>query len=169
MIHWKDQAVTVTVLRDYDRPLEIFLLFNYLGHLLTATYDYCMAVIFNLRKARKSCSCLDRILEREGIDTRTLGGFYVVVVHAILLSGLEMWVVTPHIKRIFGVFRHRVAEQISGNMPWRWTEVTWEYPHLGYAMRTAVFEEIKTYISRRHNMVVQHIATRHIIDLCLDT
>ena len=45
---------------------------------------------------------MDRILGREGVDTRTLGHFYVMAVQAILLFGSETWVATLQIKRLWG-------------------------------------------------------------------
>ena len=42
----------------------------------------------------------------------------------------------------------------------------WYYPPLAVAMAEAGFEEIGTYVIRRHNMAAQYIATRPILDLC---
>ena len=41
-------------------------------------------------------------------------------------------------------------------------------PPLRETTRKASLEEIETYISRQHNTVAQYIATRPIMDLCLD-
>ena len=91
------------------------------------------------------------------MDTRVLGGFYVAVVHAILLFGSEMWVVTPHIKRVFRELHHRVARHIYGKIPQRRKEGTWEYNPLRFLMRAAGLEEIGTYIPRQKNTVAQYI------------
>ena len=36
------------------------------------------------------------------------------VVHAVLLYGLETWVLTSRIERILGRFHHRVAQTLPG-------------------------------------------------------
>ena len=54
-------------------------------------------------------------------------------------------------------------------MPQHLSEGSWEYLHLEGAIRASGIEDIYTYIYRQQNTVAQYIATRPIIDLCLDT
>ena len=61
--------------------------FRYLGWNLTAMDNNCPAVAGNLKTARWSWACLLWILGREGLDTQTLGGFYLAVVQNMLLFG----------------------------------------------------------------------------------
>ena len=70
---------------------------------------YIVKLTYYVEKVRKSSSQLNRILGRDGADTRASGHFYVTVVQAIQLFGLETWLVTTHIKRILGGFHYRVA------------------------------------------------------------
>ena len=74
----------------------------------------------------------------------------------------------PHIKRLLGFFHHRVVRRLLVNFPRQQADGTWEYPPLGDAMREAGIEEIKTYIYRRNNAVLQYIATHPILELCLE-
>ena len=90
----------MTFLWDYEQPLETVSSFNYMRRLLTVTEDNWPAVITNLWKDRNIWYLLGQILGQEGADTRVLGHFYVSVVQDILMFGLEMWVVTPCIKRL---------------------------------------------------------------------
>ena len=60
------------------------------------------------------------------MDTKTLGSFYVAVVQSIILFGSETWVVSPCIKFLLGIFRHRVARRLVGKIPRRRSEGTWE-------------------------------------------
>ena len=92
---------------------------------------YLVKLTCHVEKDRKSWYQLDRILGQEGADTRTSGHFYITVIQAILLFGLEIWVVTLRIKRLLGGFHHRVARGISGKIPRRWAEGRWEYPLWG--------------------------------------
>ena len=43
-----------------------------------------------------------------------------------------------------------------------------EYPPLEGALQAEGLETTETYISRRQNMVAQYIATRYILNLCLE-
>ena len=92
---------------------------------------YLVRLTYHVEKSRKSWYQLDRVWEREGADTRTSGYFYITVVQAILLFRLEIWVVTPRIKRLLGYFHHRVARGISGKMSRQRAEGRWEYPLWG--------------------------------------
>ena len=56
-----------------------------------------------------------------------------------------------------------------GNMFWRRTEGTWEYPTLVDAMRSLGLEEITMNISRLKKTVAQYVSTCPIMDLCLYT
>ena len=71
--------------------------FKYLGQILTASDDDWPAVVGNLRKARKSWTCLSRFLLREEVNLSLSGMFFKAVVQALLLLGEEMWVMTPHV------------------------------------------------------------------------
>ena len=51
---------------------------------------------------------------REGADTCDLGRIYVVVVQAVILYGLETWVVTPQIGRVWGGLHHKVDHRLIG-------------------------------------------------------
>ena len=100
-------------------------LFKYMGSLLTENNDDWPDFIENLQKDRKIWSRTDRILGREGADTRTSGSFNIAIFQAILLFGLETWVATPHINQILGGFHHRVERRIFGKITLRQAEGTW--------------------------------------------
>ena len=53
--------------------------FKYLGRILTAKDDDFPVVVGNLRKARKSRGRLDRVLSREGADSKVSRAFYIAV------------------------------------------------------------------------------------------
>ena len=137
----------------------------YLGRLLTLADDHWPAVITNLWKAKKSWFQLARMLGWEGVDTRMPGRFYITIVQAIFLFGLETWVVMPSIRRLLGRFPHRVAKRILEDFP-RWqVDGTWYCPPLGYSMRVAVIKDIKKYASRRQNTVAQYFSNIPILYL----
>ena len=61
--------------------------FNYLGRVIPALENYWPEVIANIRKARKKCAHLFRVLRREGEDARMLGIFYMTMVQVFLIFG----------------------------------------------------------------------------------
>ena len=66
-------------------------------------------VVFTFSWAR-----LMRILGREGAYPRVYGMFFKVVVQAVLVLGLETWVLTPCMERSLVSFQHRFARRITG-------------------------------------------------------
>ena len=61
---------------------------------------------------------------------QVLGVFFKLVVHGVIIFGLETWVMTPHMGQVLGFFQYRVARQITVRHPQRIQERRWEYPPL---------------------------------------
>ena len=72
-----------------------------MGRILTTIDDDWLAVIGNIYKARQRWSNSLHILGREGVDARTSGQFYLIVIQEIMFF-LEMVVVNPCIGRVLG-------------------------------------------------------------------
>ena len=108
---------------EYGEPLDNVAAFRYLGQVLTRVYDDSLAVVGNLGKARKSWGWLSWILIQEGEYPKLSGIFYKTVAQAVLLFGVEMWVLTrmwvltPRMERAMDSFHHRVAQQVTGRQP----------------------------------------------------
>ena len=86
---------------------------------------------------------------------------------AVMLYGLETWVMTPCIKRFLGGFHHRVALRLTGRQPRIGQESEYLYTLLLDAMAEVGLQEVLTYIPHNYNTVTQFIVTRPIMDLCL--
>ena len=93
--------------------------FRYLGQVVTAGDDDWPAVIGNLQRVRKSWGRLSQILSQEGVDTEVSGHFFKSVTQAVLLFGVETWVLTPSMERSLSSFQHRVALWLTGRQPRR--------------------------------------------------
>ena len=106
-------------------PVIQILVSEVLGSVLSADNDNWMAVVRNLRREQNKWARMTRVLGREGADALTLGMFYMEVVQAVLLYGLETWVMLPHIGRTLGVFHHRVVRRLTGRQPRRGLEGSW--------------------------------------------
>ena len=78
--------------------------FKYLGKVISAADDDCPELAENLYRARKVWKRMSRILSRDGAVPRVSGFFFKDVVQAVLLLGLETWVVTPNTGKSLGGF-----------------------------------------------------------------
>ena len=105
--------------RAYGKPLDTVTSFKYLGRVITAGDDNWPVVTSNLIKAQKSWTRMTRILGWEGEDPRISSLFFKVVVQAVLLFGLETWVMNPCMERALGSFQHRVAQRTNESQPRR--------------------------------------------------
>ena len=93
--------------------------YYYYYSVISAVDDDWPAVVGNLWKARKSWGQLLRILSREGADPKVSGYFFKAVRQAVLLFGVETWVITPRMERALSSFQHRVAQRLTGRHPRR--------------------------------------------------
>ena len=150
----------------YVRPLSMVTSIKYLGCVMISEDDDCPTVMVNLKKARKSCARLMKILGQEGAKLRVSGIFLKTVVQVVLLFGSETWVMTPCMERALGSFQHRVTQRITGRYPRRQGEGSWDYPPLATGMEEAGSKEIRIYILNNQNKVTQYISMRPILDLC---
>ena len=109
---------------------------------MTAGDDYWPAVLGNLHRARNSWGRLSRILSREGADPKVSGHFEKAVTQAVLLFGVEMWVLTPRIEQAISSLQHRFAQRLIGRNKRRRGDGSWEYPQLEKALVESGFEGI---------------------------
>ena len=109
----------------YGQTLATVIYFCYLGRILTTIDDDWLAVIGNIRKARQRWSNILHILGREGVDARTSGQFYLIVIQEIMFF-LGDGCGKPLYWEGTGVFHHWVVSQIMGKKPWKQADITWQ-------------------------------------------
>ena len=68
---------------------------------------------------------MPRILRREGAAPRVSGFFFKALVQAVLLSGLETWVVTPRMGKAPGGFQDQGERRLTVRIPQRTTDGKW--------------------------------------------
>jgi len=150
-------------------PLDRVRTFRYLGRVLSDTDSDWPALYHNLAKARKRWGMLSRLLRREGCRPKVAAMFYKATVQAVLLYGSETWVITPSMLSALEGFHHRVARQLTGKVGrYLPQEDRWVYPPLNEVLAEAGLFSMSTYIARRHNRLVDYVATRPIYELCTD-
>ena len=103
----------------YGVPIESVTEFKYMWRILTATDNYWPAVVGNLGKVRRSWGRLSQVLGREGADPKVSWAFYIAVTQALLLFGLETWVLMLRMEKSLDSFQSRVARKITGRHPCR--------------------------------------------------
>ena len=125
-----------------------------------------LAILGNIGKALKIWGRISRILIRDGADPKVLGHFYKAVAQAVLLFGLETWVLTLRMERAMDSFQHRVARRLTGILPSKRGGGSWAYPPFAEAMGESGLEGIRKSVTRRQNMVAHYIVVQTILDLC---
>ena len=84
------------------------------------------------------------VLSREGVDARTSGRIYLVVVQSVMLYGLETWVMKSCVGRVLGRFHHRVDQNMTGRKPQRGRVRVWVYHPLEDTTVEEGLEEVET-------------------------
>ena len=112
----------------YGTPLMEVSLFRYLGRTLLSPDNDWIEVLRNLQREQEKWGWLEKILGREGADRRTVGRFYVAVVHTVLLFGSKMWVLTSLLEKAPKGFHHRLVQQMVRMGPEIQHDGTWVYP-----------------------------------------
>ena len=119
------QESTERAFGAYGEPINNVTEFKYLGRVLRAGDDEWPAVVGNLGKARRSWGRLDRVLGREGVDTKVSRSFYTSFTQVVLIFGEETWVLTPRMEKALEISQSRVARKITGRQPRRQKVGSW--------------------------------------------
>ena len=121
------------------------------------------ALLGNSKKSQKCWVQLMKILGREGSNLRVSGISLKTIFQAVLLFGLETWVLTLCIERALGSIQYRVARRITGKNTRRREEGGWDCLPPVTAMEEAGFEKIGVYILKRQNSIAQYIVSQPIL------
>ena len=99
------------------------------------------------------------ILGGKWSDKRTVEKFYVAVVKAVLLFGLDIWVVTPQLEKSFSGFHNQAVQRVVGMGLERQLNIIWVYPPIGATLSRVVLEEIRVNIVNLQKTVTPHIVS----------
>lgn len=104
------------------------------------------------------------------MDPGVAGWFYKALAQSVLLYGSETWVLTKAMITALEGFHHRVARSISGQKGrYIAAEDRWVYPPIETALAAAKLYPLEHYLSERRNRLVDTIATRPILTLCMES
>ena len=76
----EERVVKSRVFRAYGIPLEIVTYFIYLGRVILAADNYCLAVVRNMAKTQAACRTMTRILSMEVAEPWVSGFFFKYIV-----------------------------------------------------------------------------------------
>ena len=133
--------------------------FRYLGIPLDQTDDDEPAVRLNIMNTRAVWGAL---LQRDGAEPRVLAIFYRAVVQAIILYGLETWVLSAEMERKVEGIHTEFLWQITGKRVRRLRDGEWETPVSEVVREAAVMQSERNYIGRQQANVDQWVAVRPI-------
>ena len=109
-----------------EERMEDVATFRYLGRPLDQTYDEWPTLRRNIMRARLVWGGLGTLLQREGSDPRVEEMFYRAVVQAILLYGLDTWVLLEAMERKVEGTHTGFLRQITGKLVWRLLDRMWD-------------------------------------------
>ena len=140
--------------------LERVEVFKYLGRLLAQDNDDIQAIRAQLRKAWATWACVEQVLQSENASPRIAAKFYKAVVQAVLLYGSKTWVLSWfHICAAY-----RMAKE---NKPRRRPGHWWVYPKSADVLEECGLKTIAEYINVRRQTIAEYVATRPILDKCV--
>ena len=145
--HLRNQEVVFTV---SGNPIETVDSFRYLGRPVTADSKDGMAVLYNIHRTRRRWAQVNRLLARQGANSKVSGYFYKAVCQSVLLYGCETWVVSDQILRSLDGFHHRVARRLTHrHTRFDRASDTWIVPAADLSLERASLKPMSEYILRR--------------------
>ena len=95
-----------------------------------------------LRKAQGVWGRLSRVMRAENASPRVCGLFYKATVQAVLLFGSETWCLSPANLRLLEGFHVRAARRMTGMMPKKKSDGSWEYPDSAEVLKAACLHTV---------------------------
>ena len=140
--------------------------FKYLRWLLERSDDDWAAVLRKTRKARQVWGWLGKLLWKEGAELAVSEIFYRAVVQAVLLFGVETWVLSAPMMQILegahvGLLRQVIVKQEIWRRDGSWRQVMEKV-----VLQGAGTQPLRTYLDRRQVTFSDWVALRPIFDVC---
>ena len=148
--------------------LERVEVFKYLGRLLAQDDDDIQAIRTQLRKARATWARVGQVLRSENASPRVAAKFYKAMVQAVLLYGSETWVLSPTaLARLEGFHIRAAYRMAKRNRPRRGPGNQWVYPKSEDVLEECGMHTIGEYIDVRRQTIAMYVATRPILNECM--
>jgi len=158
-------ATEVSFTIDGDE-IERVTQFRYLGRILEENDDDAHASSRQLASARTKWNRIGQMLRSEGMKPRAMGYFYKAVVQAILLYGLETWVVSDAHLRQFRSFHSRVGRHLTGRHIRLLEDGSWYCPPTVDVLEDAGLQTVEESIRRRRQTEQSFTRHRPLYEAC---
>ena len=142
----EEREVTARAFSAYGCPLEMVTSFRYLGRVILEADEDWPEVVTKSYRARAFWRRMTRIFSREEAAPQVSGIFFKAVVQAVLLFGLETWVVVPQMGKSLRGFQDQVERPLTGRLPWRTLDEKWTHNLVVTAREEVGFLAMEEYI-----------------------
>ena len=140
--------------------------FKYLGRILHQAHDDWPEVLCNIWRARKVLERLGKLLRQERADLRILAKFYRAVVQAVLLLGLETWVLMAAMLQNIEGLHVSFLRQMTGMKDQRLGDETWRKEKADRMLQAAGTKPLQEYTNKRQEKVAEWGTLRPILKVC---
>ena len=140
--------------------------FKYMGRPLDQADDDWPEVWKKIMRSRSVWGRLGMIIRREGPDPKVSSRFYRAVIKAVLLFGVETWVLFMAMEQKVEGTHTGFLRKITGKRVRRLPDVTRETPRAEAVREAAGTQFSMKYIGRRQETVAQWVAWRLIFKVC---
>ena len=124
------------------------------------------ASIRQLARARTKWNRIRRVLRSKGMKPRAMGYFYKAIVQAILLYGLETWVVSDSHLKQFRSFHSRVGRHLTWRHIRQLEDGSWFCPPMVDILEDAGLQTIEEYIRCRGQTFRSFTRHRPLYEAC---
>jgi len=156
-------ATTFTV---NGATIETVPAFKYLGRWLRFDDDDQLAVMQNIKSARKRWFQMSKILTHQNASPKAMGRFYLAAVQLILLYGAESWTLTTTQLHLLEAFHHHCARHITHSHIRPLPNGEWVTPHNADVLEKAGLQPILTYIKNRREHITPYTRELPIYTKC---
>ncbi len=148
--------------------LEQVEVFKYLGRLLAQDDNDIQAIRAQMQKARATWARVGQVLRSKNASPCIPAKFYKAVVQAVLLYGSETWILSPTaLARLEGFHIRAAYWMVKKNKPHRGPGHRWVYPKSEDVLEECGLKTIAEYINVRWQTIAECVATRLILDECV--
>ena len=106
------------------------------------------------------------MLTKRGATVPARGMLYKAVAQTVLIYGIDSWVATRAMLKLFEGFHHRATQKIAGMTDRHTEDREWEYPLVVDALEAAGIWSIKEYIQRQKATISAQVGYLPIYELC---
>ena len=152
----------------HEDVLEQVEVFKDRGRLLAQDDADIQAIRSQLRKARATWARVGQVLRSKNASPRVVAKFYKAVVQAVLLYGSKTWVLSSTaLARLEGFHIRAAYRMAKKNKPRRGPGHRWVYLKSEDVLEECGLKTIAEYIDVRRQTIAEYVATRPILDKCV--